>query len=69
MHCQMLLNESGCQLVQAISGDHILWWQLPHNQGQGLQVQVYWSWNNKGTAGVGVFVAKEWIEKVSEVQN
>ena len=26
-------------------------------------------WNNKGTAGVGVFVAKEWIEKVSEVQN
>ena len=24
---------------------------------------------NKGTAGVGVFVAKEWIEKVSEVQS
>ena len=50
------------------SGEHILWWQLPHIQGQGLQVQVYWSGNNKGTAGVGVFVAKEWIEKVSEVQ-
>ena len=59
-------QESGYLLY---SGDHILWWQLPHNQGQGLQVQVYRSGNNKGTASVGVFVAKEWIEKVSEVQS
>ena len=29
----------------------------------------YWSGNNKGTAGVGVFVAKEWIEKDFEVQS
>ena len=27
-----------------------------------------WSGNDKGTAGVGVFVAEEWIEKVFEVQ-
>ena len=29
----------------------------------------YWSKNNKGTADVGVFVAKEWIEKDFEVQS
>ena len=30
--------------------------------------KLYWSGNDKGTAGVGVFVAEEWIEKVFEVQ-
>ena len=30
--------------------------------------KLYWSGNNKGTAGVGVFVAEEWIEKGFEVQ-
>ena len=30
--------------------------------------KLYWSMNDKGTAGVGVFVAEEWIEKVFEVQ-
>ena len=30
--------------------------------------KLYWSENDKGTAGVGVFVAEEWIEKVFEVQ-
>ena len=30
--------------------------------------KFYWSGNDKGTAGVGVFVAEEWIEKVFEVQ-
>ena len=29
-----ILQESGCLLY---SGDQILWWQLPHNQGQGHQ--------------------------------
>ena len=36
-----------------------------YNQGQGHQVQALL---DKGTAGVGVFVAEEWIEKVFEVQ-
>ena len=30
-------QESGCLLH---SGDQIPWWQLPHNQGQGHQVQA-----------------------------
>ena len=30
--------------------------------------KLYWSGNDKGTAGVGVCVAEEWIEKVFEVQ-
>ena len=30
--------------------------------------KLYWSGNDKGTAGVGVFVAEEWIEKVFEDQ-
>ena len=32
-----ILQESGCLLH---SGDQILWWQLPHNQGQGHQIQA-----------------------------
>ena len=54
-------QESGCLLY---SGDQIPWWQLSHNQGQGTRYKLYWSGNDKGTAGVGVFVAEEWIEKV-----
>ena len=30
---------------------------------------VYWSGNDKGKAGLGIFVAKEWIGKVFEVQS
>ena len=30
--------------------------------------KLYWSGNDKGTAGVGVFVAEEWIEKFFDVQ-
>ena len=30
--------------------------------------KLFWSGNNKGTAGVGVFVAEKWIEKVFEVK-
>ena len=37
-------------------------------KGKDTRYKLYWSGNNKGTAGVGVFVAKEWIEKVFEVQ-
>ena len=48
------------------SGDQIPWWQQPHNQGQGHQ--VYWSGKDKGTVGVRVFVAEEWIQKEFEVQ-
>ena len=37
-------------------------------KGKDTRYNLYWSRNNKGTAGVGVFVAEEWIEKVFEVQ-
>ena len=37
-------------------------------KGEDTKYKLYWSVNNKGIAGVGVFVAKEWIEKVFEVQ-
>ena len=30
--------------------------------------KLFWSGNSKGTAGVGVFVAEKWIEKVFEVK-
>ena len=35
---------------------------------QDTRYKHYWSGNDKGTVGVGVFVAEEWIEKVFEVQ-
>ena len=37
-------------------------------KGKDTRYKLYWSVNDKGTAGVGEFVAKEWIEKVFEVQ-
>ena len=37
-------------------------------KGKDTRHKLYWSGNDKGTAGVGVFVAEEWIEKVFEVQ-
>ena len=37
-------------------------------KGKDTRYKLYWSGNDKGTAGVGVFVAEEWIETVSEVQ-
>ena len=37
-------------------------------KGKNTRYKLYWSGNDKGTAGVGVFVAEEWIEKVFEVQ-
>ena len=37
-------------------------------KGKDTRYNLYWSGNDKGTAGVGVFVAEEWIEKVFEVQ-
>ena len=59
-------QESGCLLY---SGDQIPWWQLSQGQkGKDTRYKLYWSGNDKGTAGVGVFVAEEWIEKVFEVQ-
>ena len=36
--------------------------------GKDSRYKLFWSGNNKGTAGVGVFVAKKWIEKVFEVK-
>ena len=36
--------------------------------GKDTRYKLYWSGNDKGTAGVGVFVAEEWKEKVFEVQ-
>ena len=37
-------------------------------KGKDIGYKLCWSGNDKGTAGVGVFVAEEWIEKVFEVQ-
>ena len=37
-------------------------------KGKDTRYKLYWSGNDKGTAGVGVFVAEEWIEKGFEVQ-
>ena len=37
-------------------------------KGKDTRYKLYWSVNDKGIAGVGVFVAKEWIEKVFELQ-
>ena len=37
-------------------------------KGKDTRYKLYWSGNDKGTAGVGVFVAEEWIEKVFKVQ-
>ena len=38
-------------------------------KGKETRYKLYWSGNNKGTAGVGVLMAKEWIGKVFEVQS
>ena len=37
-------------------------------KGKDTRYKLYWSGNDKGTAGVGVFVAEELIEKVFEVR-
>ena len=37
-------------------------------KGKDTRYKLFWSGNNKGTAGEGVMVAEEWIEKVFEVQ-
>ena len=36
--------------------------------GRDSRYKLFWSGNSKGTAGVGVFVAEKWIEKVFEVK-
>ena len=37
-------------------------------KGKDSRYKLFWSGNNKGTAGVEVFVAEKWIEKVFEVK-
>ena len=37
-------------------------------KGKDTRSKLCWSGNDEGTAGVGVFVVEEWIEKVFEVQ-
>ena len=37
-------------------------------KGKDSRYKLFWSRNSKGTAGVGVFVAEKWIEKVFEVK-
>ena len=37
-------------------------------KGKDTRYKLTWSGNDKGTAGIGVFVADNWIEKVFEVQ-
>ena len=36
--------------------------------GKDSKYKLYWSGNSKGTAGVGVFLAEKWIQKVFEVK-
>ena len=36
--------------------------------GKDSKFKLYWSGNDKGTAGVGLLVAEEWIEKVFDFQ-
>ena len=36
-------------------------------KGKDTRYKLYWSGNDKGTAGVEVFVVEEWIKKVLEV--
>ena len=38
-------------------------------KGKDTRYKLYWSGKDKGAAGVGVFVAEEWIEKIFEVQS
>ena len=56
---------SGCLLY---SGVQIPWWHFRTIKGMDTRYKLYRCGNDKGTAGVGVFVAEEWIEKVFEVQ-
>ena len=58
-------QESGCLLY---SGDKYHGGNCRIIKGKDTRYKLYWSGNDKGTAGVGVFVAEEWIEKVFEVQ-
>ena len=37
-------------------------------KGKDTRYKLYWSVNDKVIASVGVFVAREWIEKVFEMQ-
>ena len=37
-------------------------------KGKDTRYNLCWTGNDKGTVGVGVLVAEEWIEKVFEVQ-
>ena len=37
-------------------------------KGKDSRYKLFWSGNSKGTAGVGMFVAEKWIEKVFEVK-
>ena len=37
-------------------------------KGKDTRYKLYWSGNDKGTAGVGQFVAEEWIVKVFVIQ-
>ena len=37
-------------------------------KGKDSRYKLFWSGNSKGTAGVGVFVAEKWIEKIFEVK-
>ena len=55
-------QESGCQKTRYHGGN------CRTIKGKDTRYKLYWSGNDKGTAGVGVCVAKEWIEKVFEVQ-
>ena len=38
-------------------------------KGKDTRYNLYWPGNDSDTIGVGVFVAKEWMEKVFEVQS
>ena len=67
-----------CEVVETLSRRKVdlCWVQETRYQGGHCRIimgkdsryKLVWSENSKGTAGVGVFVAEKWIEKVFEVK-
>ena len=67
-----------CELVETLSSRKVDICCVPETGYRGghcgiikdkdAKYKLFWSGNSKGTAGVGVFVAENWIEKLFEVK-